>query len=39
MKYLNNPARFAVLLGQMWEGLSVTLSLFSLTLFFRCRWD
>ena len=34
MKYLNNPARFAVLLGQMWEGLSVTLSLFSLTLFF-----
>lgn len=34
MKYLNEPARLSVLLGQMLDGLGVSLSLFGLTLLF-----
>ncbi len=34
MKYLNNPDRLAVLLGQLWQGLGITLSLFGYTLLF-----
>jgi len=34
MKYLDNPARLATLMGQMLEGLGITMSLFSLTLLF-----
>ncbi len=34
MKYLNNPGRLLVLLGQMADGLGVTMSLFGLTLLF-----
>ncbi|HSK67660.1 MAG TPA: amino acid ABC transporter permease [Candidatus Limnocylindria bacterium] len=34
MKYLNNPARLLTLMGQMAEGLGVTMTLFGLTLLF-----
>lgn len=34
MKYLNNPDRLAGLLGQLWQGLGITLSLFGYTLLF-----
>ncbi len=34
MQYLNNPERFMVLMGQLWEGLGVTLALFFQTLLY-----
>ncbi len=34
MKYIDNPQRLAGLLGQLWQGLGITMSLFAYTLLF-----